>query len=90
VRWSGFALVLALAVSCTGSGASSTCQDTCRRDAECHDEQPEEERSYRFDRDECEATCAALERDSKGRELVKAHAQCVRAANDCTAVRACN
>jgi hypothetical protein len=94
VRWLVFTLALAVG-ACTGSGASETCKDVCKRDAECHDElrdqqEEDDERAVRFDRDECEATCAALERDSKGRELVAKHAKCVRAADSCTTVRACD
>jgi len=86
----GLLIALALLVAaCTGSGTSERCQAACKRDAECHNERDEDERRYRFDRDECEATCAVLERDKVGREQVKAHADCVGKAPSCAEVLAC-
>ena len=78
-------------LGCTGSGASAQCKDVCKRDAECFEKQDDEQkRAYKFDRDECEATCAALERDGKGQTMVEAHARCVAAAGDsCRDVREC-
>ena len=76
-------------LACTGTGTSERCREACKRDSECHNEREEEDRSYRFDRDECEATCAILERDEEGRERVKAHAKCVKSAPSCAEVLTC-
>jgi hypothetical protein len=80
---------LAAFAGCAES-ASKLCREVCQREHDCVEErEDEEEELLRFDRGECVTTCAALERDEVGSEIVKRHAECVDQASSCDQVLAC-
>lgn len=78
-------LLACAAVGCAEK-RSVRCAEVCTRERDCGDEREVEPRP---DRGECIRQCNELERTADGRELVAAHARCVRQAADCAAVLAC-
>ena len=86
--------VLLCAPACSSEGSSSECKEICRREASCveqmADGKDEDEEQNKFDQSECIAACDALSRDEVGKELVKKHQDCAKAAGkDCAALLQC-
>jgi hypothetical protein len=79
-----FAILLLLS-ACT-EPRSKRCSAVCSREAACHEERNTDEN---FDEGECLDACAALERDSVAVEQVDFHAECVKEAETCEQVLAC-
>lgn len=69
--------------------ASKLCRDVCQREHDCVEEREDDQEILKFDRAECVTTCAALERDTLGAEIVERHAECVGRAPSCAEVLAC-
>lgn len=88
IAWWNALLVTAalLAPACTSS-RSPRCKEICQREARCVREL--RELDINFDEAECVAACAALDRDSEGKQLVAQHEQCVNQAVDCEAMMRC-
>ena len=81
-------LVMVLLAACTEQ-RSAACNDVCTREATCADQLEAE--TFRFDKNECIASCTRLERDPLGNQLVVRHVECVVAAGDqCESILACN
>jgi len=81
--------ILLFASACT-EPRSERCKTVCEREAECAEKAPTRA-DFRFDEQECVSACAALERDTQGKEYVRRHADCVQdAGSSCAAVYACN
>ena len=66
---------------------SERCKEVCERESECAEDSDDEE--FKFDKSECVAACTALERDTEGQVKVEKHAECVKAANGCKEIYAC-
>ena len=81
------ALVLAVLVTGCTEPRSTTCRAVCKREAECIEETGNK---MPFETKECEAACAALERDEANNAAkVQRHIDCVNKQTACPAVLEC-
>jgi hypothetical protein len=83
------AALLAALTSFTACAAerSPRCKSICSREGDCADS--DEGKGQNFDQSECVSACAALERDTVGKQLVERHEQCIAKAKTCTEILAC-
>ncbi len=89
MRFALVGAILLLATACT-EPRSERCKTVCEREAECAEQSPTKA-DFRFDEQECVSACAALERDTQGKQYVRRHAECVQKAGpSCEQVYACN
>ena len=86
LRCAALAAALVVGAGCAAQ-RSERCQQICSRQGECAES--DEAKGQNFDQSECVSACAALERDTEGKPIVERHEECMRKAQTCDEVLAC-